>query len=234
MNIRKTTAWLAAGMLALSAVLPLQTAHAQDDKWAKIRIGVEGAYPPFSSVDEEGEIVGFDIDIANALCAEMGAECELIQQDWDGIIPALQAKKFDAIIASMSVNEERKEQVAFTNRYYKDGGKFVRRAGESVKVSYNGLEGKSVGVQRGTVTDKFLTAEFPGAEVRRYDTLTNAHLDLQQGRIDLVLADQFRAEGFRRRKRGCGNNRADLHQLQILRRNRHRRPQGGRGPARKI
>ena len=101
----------------------------------------------------------------------------------------------------MSVNEERKEQVAFTNRYYKDGGKFVRRAGESVKVSYNGLEGKSVGVQRGTVTDKFLTAEFPGAEVRRYDTLTNAHLDLQQGRIDLVLADQFVAEGFRRRKR---------------------------------
>ena len=197
MNIRKTTAWLAAGMLALSAVLPLQTAHAQDDdKWAKIRIGVEGAYPPFSSVDEEGEIVGFDIDIANALCAEMGAECELIQQDWDGIIPALQAKKFDAIIASMSVNEERKEQVAFTNRYYKDGGKFVRRAGESVKVSYNGLEGKSVGVQRGTVTDKFLTAEFPGAEVRRYDTLTNAHLDLQQGRIDLVLADQFVQKDF--------------------------------------
>ena len=197
MNIRKTTAWLAAGMLALSAALPLQTAAAQDDdKWAKIRIGVEGAYPPFSSVDEEGEIVGFDIDIANALCAEMGAECELIQQDWDGIIPALQAKKFDAIVASMSVNEERKEQVAFTNRYYKDGGKFVRRAGESVKVSYNGLEGKSVGVQRGTVTDKFLTAEFPGAEVRRYDTLTNAHLDLQQGRIDLVLADQFVQKDF--------------------------------------
>lgn len=193
MNIRKTAAaWLAAGALALSAALPAHFAAAQDDdKWAKIRIGVEGAYPPFSFVDEEGVLMGFDIDIARALCEQMKAECELIQQDWDGIIPALQSKKYDAIIASMSVTEERKEQVSFTNRYYKDGGKFMKRKGEKIKISYNALEGKSIGVQRGTVTDKFATAEFPGAEIRRYDELTNAHLDLQQGRIDLVLADQF-------------------------------------------
>ena len=197
MNIRKIlTAWLTAAALAFSAALPVGVAAAQDDKWAKIRIGVEGAYPPFSSVDEEGNLVGFDIDIARALCMEMGAECELIQQDWDGIIPALQAKKYDAIIASMSVTEERKEQVSFTGRYYKDGGKFMRRKGDKIKVSYNSLEGKSIGVQRGTVTDKFATAEFPGAEIRRYDALTNAHLDLQQGRIDLVLADQFPQQDF--------------------------------------
>ena len=198
MNIRKiATTWLSAAVMALSVAVPVQSAAAQEDnKWAKIRIGVEGAYPPFSAVDEEGELVGFDIDIARALCMEMKAECELIQQDWDGIIPALQSKKFDAIIASMSVTEERKEQVSFTNRYYKDGGKFLRRKGDKIKVSYNGLEGKSVGVQRGTVTDKFLTAEFPGVEVRRYDTLTNAHLDLQQERIDLVLADQFPQKEF--------------------------------------
>lgn len=194
MNIRKRIfARLAAGILALSAALPAHIAAAEGEK---IRIGVEGAYPPFSAVDEEGNLVGFDIDIARALCEQMKAECELVQQDWDGIIPALIAKKYDAIIASMSVTEERKEQVAFTQKYYKDGGKFIRRKGEKIKVSYNGLEGRAVGVQRGTVTDKFLTAEFPGAEVRRYDELTNAHLDLQQGRIDLVLADQFPQADF--------------------------------------
>ena len=197
MNIRKRIlARLAAGILALSAVLPAQVAAAQDDPAGKIRIGVEGAYPPFSAVDENGELVGFDIDIARALCAEMKAECELVQQDWDGIIPALLAKKFDAVVASMSVTEERLEQVAFSEKYYKDGGKFMRRKGDKTKVSYNGLEGKAVGVQRGTVTDKFLTAEFPGVEVRRYDELTNAHLDLQQERIDLVLADQFPQADF--------------------------------------
>lgn len=158
---------------------------------ADLRIGVEGAYPPFSAVDESGELVGFDIEIARALCAEMGAECELVQQDWDGIIPALLAKKYDAIVASMSDTEERRQQVSFTGRYYKDGAKFVRKKGAGGRVSYNGLAGKKVGVQRGTVTDSFLTAEFKGAEIRRYDTLENAHLDLSQGRLDLVLADQF-------------------------------------------
>ena len=185
---KKISAGIAAVAMALSAAAPAAAEN--------LRIGVEGAYPPFSAVDENGQLVGFDIDIARALCAQMKTECELVQQDWEGIIPALLAKKYDAIVASMSVTEERQKQVAFTDRYYKDGGKFVRRKGDKIRVSYNGLEGKSVGVQRGTVTDAFLTAEFPGADVRRYDELTNAHLDLQQGRIDLVLADQFPQADF--------------------------------------
>ena len=185
---KKLSAGIAAVAMALSAAAPAAAEN--------LRIGVEGAYPPFSAVDENGQLVGFDIDIARALCAQMKTECELVQQDWEGIIPALLAKKYDAIVASMSVTEERQKQVAFTDRYYKDGGKFVRRKGDKIRVSYNGLEGKSVGVQRGTVTDAFLTAEFPGADVRRYDELTNAHLDLQQGRIDLVLADQFPQADF--------------------------------------
>lgn len=158
---------------------------------ADLRIGVEGAYPPFSAVNEKGELVGFDIEIAHALCEELKVECELVQQDWDGIIPALLAKKYDAIIASMSDTEERRKQVAFTDHYYKDGAKFVHKKGAGMLISYNGLSGKKIGVQRGTVTDTFLTEKFEGTDVKRYDTLENAHLDLTQGRLDMVLADQF-------------------------------------------
>ena len=109
---------------------------------ADLRIGVEGAYPPFSAVDENGELIGFDIEIARALCVEMGEDCELVQQDWDGIIPALLAKKYNAIVASMSDTEERRQQVSFTDHYYKDGAKFVRKKGSGIRVSYGGMAGK--------------------------------------------------------------------------------------------
>ena len=169
---------------AMVGVLFAGPAHAAD-----LRIGVEGAYPPFSEVNEKGELVGFDIDIARALCAEMKVECELVQQDWDGIIPALQAKKYDAIIASMSATEERRKEVDFTGHYYKAGAKFVRKKGSGIRVSYKGLAGKSVGVQRGTVTDNFVSEKFEGAEVKRYGELTDAYADMLAGRLDLLMAD---------------------------------------------
>ena len=141
------------------------SAHAAD--WSKVRIGVEGAYPPFSEMTPDGELIGFDIDIANALCEAIGAECELVPQDWDGIIPALLAKKYDAIVASMSITEERKEKVAFTNKYYQTPAKFAKPKSMDVEVTAEGLAGKTVGVQRATTHDNFITAEFPDAEIKR-------------------------------------------------------------------
>ncbi len=176
-------------LIAASAVLELGNGVAGAKDWHTIRIGVEGAYPPFSSLTPDGKLVGFDIDIAKALCAEMGAECTLVQQDWDGIIPALLARKYDAIIASMSITEERKKKVVFTGKYYQTPAKFARKKGSGIEISKAGLKGKVVGVQRATTHDNFITAEFGGVEIKRYASQDEAYLDAVAGRLDLLLAD---------------------------------------------
>ena len=158
--------------------------------WSKVRIGVEGAYPPFSWVEADGQLKGFDIDIALALCKEIGAKCSLVQSDWDGIIPSLLAKKYDAIIASMSITEERKKKVNFTDKYYNTPAKFARKKGSGIEISKEGLAGKTVGVQRATTHDNFVSEEFGDAvEIKRYGTQDEAYLDAVAGRVDLLLAD---------------------------------------------
>ena len=156
-----------------------------------LRIGVEGAYPPFSSIDTNGNVVGFDIDIANALCEEMKVKCTLVVQDWDGIIPALNAKKYDAIIASMSITEERKKKVDFSEKYYNSPARFLRKKGSGIEITAEGMKGKTVGVQRGTIHDTFITAEFPDTEIKRYGTQDEAYLDIAAGRVDLLIADSI-------------------------------------------
>ena len=172
-----------AGLVALVGV-----AEAKD--WTKVRIGVEGAYPPFSLVGPDGQLQGFDIDIAKALCEQMKVECTLVQQDWDGIIPALLARKYDAIIASMSITEERKQKVDFSDKYYDTPARFVARKGANIVISKDGLKGKKVGVQRATIHDKYVTDNFGDeVEVVRYGTADEVDLDLVAGRIDLRLDD---------------------------------------------
>lgn len=185
-------------LIAITTAVVAWSGLAWGKDWSKIRIGVEGAYPPFSIVDQDGELKGFDIDIARALCKQMEAECELVQQDWDGIIPALIARKYDAIIASMSITEERKKKVAFTDKYYQTPAKFARMKGSGIEISKAGLMGKTVGVQRGTIHDTFLEAEFgDGTDIKRYATQDEAYLDALAGRVDLLLADSIAmADGF--------------------------------------
>ena len=159
-------------------------AYAKD--WKTVRIGVEGAYPPFSWVTPDGKLTGFDIDIAMALCDAMGAKCTLVPQDWDGIIPALLAKKYDAIIASMSITEERKKKVAFTNKYYNTPAKFVAKKGAVPNFSREAIKGKKVGVQRATIHDRYLTDNYgKDVDIKRYGTQDEAYLDMTAGRVDL-------------------------------------------------
>ena len=174
--------------IAAAAILAAGGAAAQDR--TSVRIGTEGAYPPFNSIDADGKLVGFDIDIADALCAAAKVQCEFVVQDWDGMIPALLAKKYDAIIASMSITEERKQKVAFTKKYYTTPAKFVAAKGAGIEVSKAGLGGRRIGVQRATVSENYVRDNYGDvADVKSYATQEEANLDLIAGRVDLVIAD---------------------------------------------
>jgi arginine/ornithine transport system substrate-binding protein len=181
-------------VIGLVALFLAGNAIAKD--WKKVRIGTEGAYPPFNYVDKKGQLQGFDIDISKALCEEMGVECTFVIQDWDGIIPGLLAKKYDCIIASMSITEERKKKVDFTEKYYMTPAKFVAKKGSGIKISKQGLKGKAVGVQRATVTENFLRDNYGDTvKVKSYATLDEAKMDLISGRLDLVIADSVVLQG---------------------------------------
>ena len=175
--------------LVLSAVALASSAGNIPDP---LRIATEGAYPPFNGVDANGKLIGFDVDIAMALCKEMKANCELVAQDWDGIIPALVANKYDAIIASMSITDERKKTIDFTNKYYSN---YLAIIGEKGKVAgTNDLAGKAVGAQRSTLASQWAEDNLMGkADVKLYDTQTAAYADLSAGRLDAMVSDIYPA-----------------------------------------
>ena len=189
MRLAKLTLAVAAAALAMGISL----AQAAEP----LRIGVEGAYPPFSWKEADGTLKGFDIDIAMALCDRMGRECELVEQDWDGIIPALQARKYDAIVASMSITEERMKQVDFTKKYYQTPARFVAPEGSGLEPTPDGMKGKTVGTQRGTIHQCYMEKMFPNTELRLYPTQDDVFLDLTTGRIDASISDSVQArDGF--------------------------------------
>jgi octopine/nopaline transport system substrate-binding protein len=200
-----------AAAIAMAIGLAGGTALAQDR--SNVRVATEGAYPPWNSTDSSGNLIGFEIDLAKDLCQRMGVECEIVAQDWEGIIPALQAGKYDAIMAGMSITEDRQKVIDFSDSYRATPAKFAvledsdlaeselpsdvvdlstvdpedEQAIEALKTA---LDGKSVGVQVATIHQNFLD-EYLGdvIELRSYDTQENLDLDLEAGRIDTALAD---------------------------------------------
>jgi lysine-arginine-ornithine-binding protein len=157
-----------------------------------IKIATEGAYPPFNYVDPDGNLKGFDVDLSNALCDAMDAECEIVVQDWDGMIPGLLAGKFDAIIACMGATEERKKAVSFTKPYCRLLGRFVGPKDADIEISKEGLKGKRIGVQRGTTYAKFLEGVYGDiVEIKTYGSIDEHNLDLKAGRLDAVVGNEI-------------------------------------------
>tara|TARA_B100000676_G_scaffold297287_1_gene338785 strand:+ start:367 stop:1200 length:834 start_codon:yes stop_codon:yes gene_type:complete len=195
---------LSLGVLGLASIANSQT----------IRIGTEGAYPPWNNLNSAGELEGAEIDFGNEACERMGVTCEWVTQDWDGIIPALLQGKYDIIIAGMSITEERKEKVNFTTGYMTDGARFavLKDSGLAdlniagmAKVNLNNaggkeqaaigqliaaMDGKTVCVQSSTIHQNFLEKHMSGAvDVKLYQAVDDHNLDLAAGRCDAILAD---------------------------------------------
>jgi ABC-type amino acid transport substrate-binding protein len=166
---------------------------------------VEGAYPPFSEVTADGAIVGFDIDIAAALCDELGEPCSYRLTRWERMIPALTGDVCDAIVASMSDTDERRREIDFTERYYRSPVRFVGPAGTAVDDTPEALAAKVVGVQRGTVNQVFMDRHYPDTALRLYGNQEHVLLDLTLGRLDAVLGEAVQLDsGFLRTPAGEG------------------------------
>ncbi len=191
---------------AIAAMMMLGAGSAMAEKM-KVRMGTEGAYPPFNFIDKNGKLQGFDIDIGNAICKAANFECTWVTQDWDGIIPGLLAEKYDTIIASMSITDERKKKVDFSNKYYTTPARFVTSAKNAkMKFSKDALKGKTIGVQSSTIHENFVRDNFGKiAKIKSYDKQEQANLDLKAGRVDFVLADAVALDdGFLKTPAGKG------------------------------
>jgi len=165
---------LLTALLATSAV-----AQAQD-----ITFAAEPSYPPFESTNEKGEIVGFDVDVANAICKEIQANCKFISQSFDSLIPSLKAKKFDAAMSAIDITPAREKQVTFTDAYYDSTASFI-----ALKDKADLSQAKTIGVQNGTTFQQYVVAEAKQFEPKPYASLQGAILDLKNGRIDAIFGD---------------------------------------------
>jgi polar amino acid transport system substrate-binding protein len=183
--MRIPTRFLAAASLAAASFLA-GAAMAADS----IVFGTDATYPPFESLDAGGKFLGFDIDVANALCAKMNVKCTFVNQDFDGIIPALQAKKFDAIISSMSITPDRMKKIDFTDKIYNTPPAIAVPKDSTIKEATNaGLAGKTLGAQSSTTHANYAGVHMKDAQLKLYPSPDEYKLDMSSGRIDAVIDD---------------------------------------------
>ncbi len=199
-------------LAVIGAGLAVGAASAQGKKWETVKIATEGAYAPWNFTGPNGKLDGFEIELANEICARAKVKCEVVAQDWDGIIPALQAGKYDAIMAGMNITDKRVEVINFTQPYaatphgwgvMKDSP-LAKLPGTGTTVSFEKdpegakkaieawkplLKGKTVGVQTSTVNSQFLEKYLKDTiTIREYKTTEQHDLDLSAGRLDAIFA----------------------------------------------
>jgi octopine/nopaline transport system substrate-binding protein len=185
-------------MIALLSVLGTST-YAAD---GELSIGTEGAYPPWSMADANSNVTGFDADVGNLLCGKLQMKCHFVVQAFDGLIPALKAKRFDIIISGMSITQDRKKEINFSVGYAELANMFlVPKTSDLVGIKdidtlLKGLDGKSIGVQAGTTHAHFIEKRVPTADLKTYDTLDQMQIDLASGRIEAAFADASALQDF--------------------------------------
>ncbi|MGA9917589.1 MAG: ABC transporter substrate-binding protein [Paraburkholderia sp.] len=189
--------------LALAAIAT--GAYAKD--WSTIRFGVDASYPPFESKGADGKLTGFDIDLGNQICARLKAKCVWVENDFDGMIPALKAKKFDGVLSSMSMTPQRAEQVAFSDKLFNTPTRLIAKKGSPLLPTPESLAGKTIGVEQGTIQETYAKTywEPKGARIVPYQNQDQVYTDLLSGRLDGALQDAVQADiGFLNTPRGAG------------------------------
>jgi lysine/arginine/ornithine transport system substrate-binding protein len=206
MSLKKSASLAFGAMLATlavtSAVLPA-TAHAKE--LTQVRFAVDPTYPPFESKQADGSLAGFDIDLGNALCAQMKLKCVWVENSFDGMIPGLKARKFDAVLSDMGITAERLKQIDFTQPLYDTGTQLVARAGSGILPTPQALKGKRIGVEQGTVQERYAKLKWEpfGATVVAYGDQEQVEADLVAGRIDALYTDPVQASlGFLKKPQG--------------------------------
>ncbi|CAB3808238.1 Lysine/arginine/ornithine-binding periplasmic protein [Paraburkholderia caffeinitolerans] len=188
------------------AILAIATSAFAKD-WSTIRFGVDASYPPFESKAADGKLVGFDIDLGNEICKRLNAKCVWIEQEFDGMIPALKAKKFDGVLSSMSMTPQRQEQIAFSSKLFNTPTRLVAKKGTNLLPTAESLKGKTVGVEQGTIQETYAKANWApkGVNVVPYQNQDQVYADLISGRLDGALQDAVQADiGFLKTPRGAG------------------------------
>jgi lysine/arginine/ornithine transport system substrate-binding protein len=172
-----------------------------------IRFGVDPSYPPFESKGPDGKLHGFDIDLGEQICARLNAKCVWVENDFDGMIPALKARKFDAILSAMSNTPPRSQQIAFSDKMYNMTAGLIARKGSNLMPTPEALKGKSIGVEQGSsaLTYAKMYWEPQGARIVSYQNQDQVYADLLSGRLDAAFQATVQAEtGFLKSPQGQG------------------------------
>ena len=154
----------------------------------EVTIATDATFPPFESVDADGKLVGYDIELMEAVCKAAELDCNIIAAAWDGMIPGLTAGKYDALISQLTVTDARRKIMAFSDIYSHPTFRFVAKKGVALDITPEGLTGKTIAVQTGTPMDAFVTKTFPNATIKRYDGGSAPYLELTAGRADLHMS----------------------------------------------
>lgn len=194
-------------LLKVACVCAAVTSAGASAAQLTIRWGVEPGYAPFEMKEADGKLVGFDVDLGNELCKRLAAKCSWVESDFDGLIPALKAKKIDAILSSMSITPQREKEIAFTDKLYGTPARLVAAKGSTLQPVPASLQGKRVGVFQGTTAETYAKEVWAtkGVDVVTYQNQDLVYADLVNGRLDAAFQDAVAAnEGFLKQKQGAG------------------------------